>query len=163
MFRYLNGTRNLSLVYGGKIHSDKLLIAYTDADWASNPNDRKSISGNTFLLGGASIGWMSKKQTVTANSTCDAEYVAAAACARHVTWLRNLFLCLGFQQDGPTQIYCDNQAAISLSRDFQFHAKSKHIDIQHHYIHEYIKKGDIDVVHILSTENPADLFTELLS
>ena len=100
-------------------------MTYSDADWGSNPNDRKSILGNAYIMGGAAIGWLSKKKSITAISTCDAEYVAAAACARHVTWLRNLFLCSGFAQDAPTQLFCDNQAAISLTKDFQFHSKTK--------------------------------------
>ena len=128
VFRYLQGTSNLSLTYGGaRSWPQQILTAYTDADYASNPNDWRSILGSTYIIGGAAIGWMSKKQTVTATSTCDSEYVAAAACTRHVTWLRNLLQCLDFPQISATQIYCDNQAAISLTKDFQFHAKSKHI------------------------------------
>ena len=78
------------MTYGGK---DFDLVAYSDADWASNPNDWKSILGNAYLLDGAVIGWLSKKQSVTTNSTCDAKYVFVAFCARHVIWLRKLFYC----------------------------------------------------------------------
>ena len=86
VFRYLQGTQNLSLVYGGALSSpNQILMAYTDADYRSNPNNRRSISGSTYIIAGAVIGWMSKKQSVTATSTCDAEYVAAAACTRHIT------------------------------------------------------------------------------
>ena len=131
VFRYLQGTSNLSLTYGGaRSWPQQILTAYTDANYASNLNDWRSILGSTYIIGGAAIGWMSKKQTVTATSMCDSEYVAAAACTRHVTWLRNLLQCLDFPQISATQIYCNNQAAISLTKDFQFHAKSKHIDVK---------------------------------
>ena len=75
IFRYLNGTKELGLTYGGKSFD---LVTYSDADWASNLNDQKSISRNAYLLGSAVIGWLSKKESVTANSTCDAEYVSVA-------------------------------------------------------------------------------------
>ena len=103
---------------------------------------------------------MSKKQSITASSTCDAKYVAAAACTWHVTWLRNLLLCLGFPQPGPTSIYCNNQAAISLTKDFQFHAKSKHIDILVHLIWDKVSDGTILVSYVPSEENAADIFTK---
>ena len=161
VFRYLQGTQNLGLVYGGALSwPDQILTAYTDADYGSNPNDRRSISGSTYIIAGAAIGWMSKKQSVTATSTCYWEYVAAAACTRHVTWLQNLLLCLGFPQDGPTSVYCDNQATISLTRDFQFHAKSKHIDIHVHLIRDKVSDGTVLVSYVPSEENVADIFTK---
>ena len=161
VFRYLQGTKDLGLTYGGALSwPEQILTAYTDADYGSNPNDRRSISGSTYIIGGATIGWMSKKQSITATSTYDAEYVAAAACTRHVTWLRNLLLCLGFPQPGPTSIYCDNQAAISLTKDFQFHAKSKHIDIYVHLIRDKVSDGTVLVSYVPSEENAADIFTK---
>ena len=135
VFRYLKGTMDYGLVYRGDLAwPDKLIVAYTDADWGSDPNNRKSVTGNVYFLAGAAIGWLSKEQTMTATSTCESEYMAASACTRHITWLRTMFQDLGYKQENPTPIYCDNQAAIALSHDFQFHAKSKHIDIQHHFI-----------------------------
>lgn len=74
-----------------------------------------------YLLGGAAIGWLSKKQTITTTLSCEAEYAAACAFTWHTTWLRNVFEGLGYKQEVPTSIYCNNQAAISLSHDFQFH------------------------------------------
>ena len=121
LFKCLQGSANLGLTYGGaRSWPQQILIAYTDANYASKPNDRRSISGSSYLIGGAVIGCMSKKQTVTATSMCDSEYIAAAACTRHVTWLRNLLQCLNFPQISPTLIYCDNQAAISLTKIFNF-------------------------------------------
>ena len=117
-------------MYGGDLAwPDKLIVAYTDADWGSDPNNRKSVTGNVYFLAGAAIGWISKKQTVTATSTCKSEYVAASACTRHVTWLRTMFQDLGYQQENPTPIYCDNQAALTFACDTQFHVHSKHINI----------------------------------
>ena len=154
---YLNDTKDLGLTYGGKIFD---LVAYSDADWASNPNDWKSILGNAYLLGGAVIGWLFKKQSVTANSTCNARYVSAASCARYVNWLRNLSYCLGHPFTVPTPIYCNNQAAISLTKSFQFHSKSKHIDIHHHHKRDKVSDGSVTVSYVPSNENFADVLTK---
>ena len=125
---------------------DLPVVAYLDADRASNRNDQKSVSGNSFLLGRAAIGWLSKKQTITTNSACDAKYVSAAPCARHINWLRNLFLCLDFPPTVPTLIYCNNQATVSLTNNFQFHSKSKHIDNHHHYIRDKDSDDSLSVL-----------------
>lgn len=149
------------LVYGRQLTwPDRLITAFTDANWGSNPNNWKSIMGNTYLLGGATIGWLSKKQTVTATSSCKAEYVAISACAWHITWLRNVFKGLGHQQEVPTSIYCDNQAAISLSHNFQFHTCLKHINIQHHFIQDEVTNGTISISYVPTDENPADILTK---
>ena len=106
---------------------------------------------------------MVKKQSVTATSTCDAKYVAAAACTWHATWLCNLLLCLGFPQSGPTSIYCNNQATISLTKDFQFHAKLKHIDIHVHLICDKVSNLTILVSYVLLEEIVANIFTKGLA
>lgn len=161
VFQYLKGTIDLGLVYGGRTSwTSRLITAYSDADWGSNPNDQKSITGNVYLLGGAVIGWLSKKQSIVATSTCKAEYVATLECTWHVTWLRNMFSGLGFPQTIPTQIYCNNQAAIMLSKDFQFHVQSKHIDIQHHFIRDKINDDTIILSYMPTDENPADVLTK---
>lgn len=79
--RYLSRTSNHCLTYGGEDGwPTQLLISYTDSNFASNPNDRKSVTSNVHMLGGAAISWILKKQTVTATLTCEAKYVAASIC-----------------------------------------------------------------------------------
>ena len=141
---------------------NQLIKSYTDLDFTSNPVDRRSISGNIHLIGGAAISWLSKRQSITATSTCEAEYVAASQCTRHVAWLRALLDGLGYRQDIATVIFCDNQSAIALSKDFQFHSRSKHIDVQHHFIRDLVNNGSIEIRYVPSTENIADLLTKPL-
>lgn len=158
VFRYLNGTRTLGIVYG-RSH-DITLSGYTDADWGQDPSDRKSVSGYVFSISGGAISWSSKKQTSVALSTMEAEFVALAHGTKDAIWLRSLLFDLGFPQQNPTTIHCDNQAAIAFAHDHQFHARSKHIDIQCLFVRDHITKKDINVTYVSTKDNCADMFTK---
>jgi hypothetical protein len=160
IFRYLNGTRDLGIVY--KNCAKISLEGYTDADWGSNPIDRKSISGYTFLIGEGPITWASKKQRTVALSTMEAEYMAASLATREATWLRAMLKELGFQLEGPTALNTDNQSAIQFAKNSGFHSRSKHIDIQHHFIREKIISNEITIPYCASEDNFADIFTKAL-
>ena len=160
VFRYLNGTRNLGIVYrkGGEVEP----LGYTDADWGLNPNDRRSISGNVFLLALAAITWQSRKQPTIALSTLEAEYMAESLTARQVIWLRMVLAELGFRLAKPTTLMVDNQGAISYSTNPVHHARTKHIDIQHHFVREKIVSNEIEIQHCATDDNLADLLTKAL-
>lgn len=161
VFRYLAGTRDLAIVYGGFREDANIeFTGYLDADFAANPDDRKSISGNTYLLGGAAISWSCKKQTTIALSSTEAEYTAIAHAMRQAIWLRYLFEGLGYAQTEPTIIFGDNQSAIALTQDAQFHARSKHFDIQNHFVREKIEAGIIEIFYCPTNEMLADVFTK---
>ena len=131
VFRYLNGTRNYGITYGGK--TIPKLEGYSDADWGNSDFDRKSISGYVFLFGNAPISWASRKQRTVAVSTMEAEYMAASLATREAIWLRTLLTEIGLLQNKPTLPNIDNQSAIDFSKNQGSHSKSKHIDIQHHF------------------------------
>ena len=136
ILRYVAGTVNFGLWY---CHvSDCRLFGYTDSDWAGCLDDRKSTSGNCFSFGSGVVTWSSKKQETVALSTCEAEYTAASAAARQVMWLRNLLADFNFDQNGATQIFCDNRSAIEITRNPRFHGRTKHVDIQHHFIRQLV-------------------------
>jgi hypothetical protein len=159
VFRYLQGTRDLGLTYGGGDFTTQF-AAYSDADWGADINDRKSISGYVYLLSGGAISWSSKKQPTTALSSTEAEYMAATHATRHAIWLRQLLAELGFSQPGTSAIYGDNQSSIALTRDAQYHARTKHIDIRHHFIREHVDAGDIELVYCPTEDNMADILTK---
>ncbi|GJE99589.1 polyprotein [Phanerochaete sordida] len=161
VFRYLKGTQTLGITYGASRGLDP--TGYSDADWAQSLSDRRSISGYAFRLGNGVISWSSKKQATVALSTMEAEYIALSHAAKEAVWLRHLLGELGVITDSPTILFTDNQASIAYAHDNQFHARSKHIDIRHHFIRERIKSGDIKVVHCASEDNVADMFTKALS
>jgi hypothetical protein len=124
--------------------------------------NRKSISGFIIECGNGPLTWSSKQQIVVALSSCEAEYIACSHCACQVLWLRSLFHELGYAQNFPTPLYCDNQGTVACTHDPQSHSRMKHIDIRAHFIRDCINRRLIDVHHITGIENPADLLTKPL-
>ncbi len=124
------GTRDLALTYGGEWHD---LLGYTDADGTSEEH-RHAISGYAFLFDGGAISWLSRKQEIVTLSTAEAEYVAATHMAKEAIWLRRLLSELLSPLTSPTTIHCNNQAAIKLTHNNNYHARTKHIDIRYHFI-----------------------------
>ena len=152
--------RTHTLTYGGSDEDWKPeLNMYCDADWASS-SDRKSISGYVFLLAGGAICWSSKKQATITLSTAEAEYVAATHTAKQILWHRSLFNELEIQQLEILTLFSDNQAAISISHHPEFHTRTKHIDIAHHFLCDLVKSGTIKIIYIQTRENLADVFTK---
>lgn len=135
----MKGTLTHGILYT-KDGSDTF-IGYTDADWAGDADDRKSTSGYIFLLSGGAVSWRSQKQKCVALSTAEAEYIAMASTAQESVWLRQLIAELTNILEAPTLIYEDNQSAIAMTKNPQFHGRAKHIDIKHHYIREQVAQG----------------------
>jgi hypothetical protein len=158
VFAYLAGTKDLWLTYGD---SAKELEGYVDADGSMN-EERKAISGYAFLLDGGAVSWSSKKQEIIALSTTEAEYVAATHATKEALWLRSLIGELFGQFTGPTTLYEDNQGAIALTHDQQFHARTKHIDIRFHFIRWVIAEGKIKLIYCPTENMIADTLTKAL-
>jgi hypothetical protein len=106
-----------------------MLTRYTDADWANDLADRKSTSGYVFKLAGGVISWSSKKQPSIALLSTKAKYIAGAHMAKEVVWLQHLFSKVGLPDNGPTTLYMDNQSAIAIAKNPQFHDWTKHIKV----------------------------------
>ena len=158
IFRYLKGTRNYALTYGGT-NSNADINIYCDADWASHA-DRKSVSGYVVTIAGGAVAWSSKKQNTVALSTAEAEYISATHTAKQVLWHRSLFNELEIPQPKTSTIFTDNQAAISIGHNPEFHARTKHIDIALHFLRDHVEKGNLDLIYISTHNNLADLFTK---
>jgi hypothetical protein len=161
LFRYLKGMSALGITYNGNEEHEHP-IGYSDTDWAQNILDRKSISSQVFIFASAAVSWVSKKQPVTAISSMEAEYLALSFSVRHALWPRMLFNELGFPSKVPTMILTDNLATIALAKDPQYHAWSKHIDIWHHFIWEQIELKTVEIQHVPSENNLANLLTKAL-
>ncbi|GKB60742.1 putative ribonuclease H-like domain-containing protein, partial [Tanacetum coccineum] len=137
IFRYLKGQPKLGLWYPRD--SPFELEAFTDSDYAGASLDRKITTGGCQFLGRRLISWQCKKQTIVANSTTEAEYVAAANCHGQVLWIQNQMLDYGFNFMN-TRIYIDNEATICIVKNPVFHSKTKHIEIRHHFIRDSYEK-----------------------
>ncbi|GJS76323.1 hypothetical protein Tco_0726204 [Tanacetum coccineum] len=157
IFRYLKGQPKLGLWYPKDSPFD--LEAYTDSDYAGASLDRKSTTGGCQFLGSRLISWQCKKQTIVANSTTEAEYVAASSCCGQVLWIQNQMLDYGYNFMN-TKIYIDNESTICIVKNPVFHSKTKHIEIRHHFIRDSNEKKLIQMIKIHTDYNVADLLTK---
>ena len=158
IFRYLKGTRDLWLAYGG---AAKELVGYADAD-GSMGEDRKAISGYVFLVNAGAVSWSAKRQEIISLSTTESEYVAATYAAKEALWLRQLILQIFGLNLGPTNLFSDNQSAIALTKEHQYHAQTKHIDVRFHFIRWIIEDGKLRLIYCPTDEMVADALTKAL-
>mmetsp|Transcript_6386 Transcript_6386/g.7852 ORF Transcript_6386/g.7852 Transcript_6386/m.7852 type:complete len:171 (-) Transcript_6386:89-601(-) len=141
---------------------DLVLHGYCDADWAGDKNSRRSRTGYCFYLGGALISWKSKLQPTVAASTMEAEYVALAYAIHEARFLRMLLSELGFEQQSPTLIYEDNQAAIACATSKNYSGRAKHVELKYHITREAIVKQWCALQYCPSEDMKADVMTKLL-
>jgi len=155
IFKYLNYSINFKITYTGEGN----LIAYSDADFGGDKSDRKSTSGNLICIGNKPIFWSSKKQTVVALSTAEAEFISTAELTRKILWIKNILVEL-LDKDKPITIFTDNKPSKITIENGQFNNNMKHIDIRQHFIFDAYKNNKIKLEYI-STENMlADILTK---
>ena len=159
IFRYLRGTIQLGLLYSKEAETEAL-TGYTDADWGGDCNDYKSTTGYLFQIGGTAVTWKSKKQSCVALSTAEAEYMALSSAAQEAVWMRELISDLRNPPATSTEILEDNQSAISMAKNPQFHGRTKHINIKYHFIREQIANGTICLKYCPTEDMLADLLTK---
>jgi hypothetical protein len=137
------------------------LVGYSDSDYAGCKVDRKSTSGTCQFLGRSVVSWSSKKQTSVALSTTKVEYVAAGQCCAQLLWMRQTLWDFNYNLS-KVPLLCDNESAIHMADNPVEHSHTKHIDIRHHFLRDHQQKGDIEVYHINTENQLADIFTKPL-
>ncbi|KAJ0802818.1 putative RNA-directed DNA polymerase [Helianthus annuus] len=160
ILRYVSATLEYGIWYEGG--AAVKVIGYSDSDWARSDEDRKSISAYVFSIGSSVVSWSSKKQQVVALSSTEAEYISATGAACQAVWMRQLLSELGYKQEEATEIYCDNESAIFMSKNAAFHSRSKHIDIKFHYIKSMVDSKQIKLKPCKTEDQIADLLTKPL-
>ncbi|KAJ9509995.1 hypothetical protein QJQ45_011674 [Haematococcus lacustris] len=159
VLRYVASTVSHGLAFGGA----EGLVGFCDADFAGDLDTRRSTTGFVFTMHGAAVSWSSRRQPTVAVSTTEAEYMAASAAAKEALWLRVLLadLSVGSAVE-PVTIMCDNEAAITLIKHPIASARSKHIDVLHHFVRERAARGELVFKYLASGANVADAMTKAL-
>ena len=163
VYHYVRGTSDYALVYNRSTNG-LALTGYVDADWAADVNTRRSVTGYVFTLAGGAVSWASRKQHSTALSSTEAEYMAASQATTEAIWLRNLrreLKQLEAPYSGPLLI--DNQSAIALIKNAEFHERTKHIAVRYHFIRERYESGEIAIEYCPTGDQVADVLTKGLS
>ncbi|GJP60893.1 hypothetical protein CLOP_g16203 [Closterium sp. NIES-67] len=138
------------------------LTAFSDASWASEPEDMTSVGGFICCVGGGPTAWESKKQVDQALSSVESEYMALFRAIREVVWQRRLLAELGEEQQGPTPLYCDSQGAIALAKNPVLHGLTKHMKVKWHWVRSMVTAGEVELHYVKTTAQPADMMTKRL-
>ncbi|KAM5574982.1 hypothetical protein ABKV19_014096 [Rosa sericea] len=165
VLRYLKKTKSHMLVYR-RIEDQELEVeAYTDASYKSDSDDLKSTSGYIFVMAGGAISWKTAKQTLTATSTFQAEYIAIFEATGHALWLKNFIAHLKIVESvsRPITIYCDNASAVFFSKNNKRSSGSKNIDVKYFAVRESVRDEEIEVVKIGTKDQLADPLTKALA
>lgn len=161
VLRYIKGTLDYGVWFN--YNQDFNFHGFSDSDWGGSLDDMKSTSGYCFTLGSGMFSWSSKKQDIVAQSTAEAEFIAAAAAVNQALWLRKILVDLQMTQAEPTRVFVDNQAAIAISNNSVFHGKTKHFNIKLYFLREVQKEGEVLLQYCKTEDQLADIFTKTLS
>ncbi|KAL3629467.1 hypothetical protein CASFOL_026689 [Castilleja foliolosa] len=161
ILRYLSGTFR----YGLDLNKSEYLnvVGFSDSDWAGDIDDRRSVSGYCVFLGRNLVSWSSKKQQCVSRSSTEAEYRSLAQVTSEISWIKYLLDELKVVQTKVPQIWIDNQSAIYLSSNPVLHARTKHIELNYHFVREKVAAGLVRVDYVPSADQSADILTKPLS
>jgi hypothetical protein len=162
ILRYLKGTLGYGCKYEKGAELKPMLLGYSDSDFAGDMEDRKSTTGVGYFLNGSLVTWASQKQKIVALLSCEAEYVAAVAAACQGIWLSRLVADFLGTKETTVRLLMDNLSAIALSRNPVHHDRSKHIDTRYHFLRECVEEGKVEIEHVGTAEQVADIFTKAL-
>jgi len=160
ILRYVQGTLNLGLKV--RPSQSMMVSAFSDADWAGCPDDRRSTGGFAVFLGCNLVSWCAKKQPTVSRSSTEAEYKALANATAEVMWIQKLLDELGVQHPRAARLWCDNIGAKYLSANPVFHARTKHIEIDFHFVRERVAQKLLEIHFINSADQLADGFIKPL-
>ena len=158
ILKYLKGTPGKRLFF--KKNEERDVKVFSDADWARSVSDRRSTSGYCSFVWGNLGTWRSKKQTVVARSSAEAELRSTAHGICEALWLKMLLKELGVTIESSLKIYCDNKAAIDISHNPVHHDRTKHVEVDRHFIKEKIDEGIISITYVPTSDQVADILTK---
>ena len=169
VLRYFAGTADLSLEFGmeqsaisAPVHGFAHCCAITDADWATDEKDRRSISGYCFYFLNSLVSWSSTKQKTVSLSSTESEYYAMTHALKEVLWIRLFLTIHRLPIPRPFPLLCDNQSAMALVESEAVSSRSKHIDVRYHFIRNHISEGSFQTTWIPTNDMTANIFTKPL-
>ena len=154
IIKYVGGTCDYGLFYCKEFNLS--LAGFSDSEWASNADDKKSITGGCFYVGANLAVWMSKKQNSVSLFTAEAEYIAGGSCCSQLLWMKKVLTDYGISQDTMV-VYCDNSSAIDISKNPVQHSKTKHIEIR-----DLVERNIVCLEYIPTERQNANIFTKPL-
>ncbi|KAK4364123.1 hypothetical protein RND71_015481 [Anisodus tanguticus] len=161
ILRYIKSAPGKRLLFKDRGH--ELIVGYTDIDYAGSPSNRRSTFGYYVLIGCNLVSWKSKKQSVVARSNAESEYRAMAVATCELVWTKQLLRELKFGEISQMKLVCDNKEALHIASNPVFHERTKHIEIDCHFVRKKIISGDIVTKFVKSSDQLADIFTKCLT
>lgn len=160
MLRYLKGNPGLGLLL--RADNNLQVYAYYDSDWGACPLMRRSLTGYFVTLNGSPVSWKTKKHATVSHSSVEAKYRSMATATSELVWLKSLLASLVVFLDQRMKLFCNSQAAMHIAKNPVFHERTKHIEIDCHFVSERLVSGDLVLSYLPSNQQPADIFTKAL-
>ena len=162
--KYVLTTEDMGLTYdSGILVNFKGLWkieAYSDSDFAGDRDSRLSVTGFSIFIGNCLVSWKSRSQKTVTLSSTEAEYVAVSEVCMEILFIRQILEFLKIKIDYPVTVFCDNIGAIFLGYNDKNSKRTKHVDIRHHYVRQYVEDGTVKIIFVRSEENSADTYTK---
>lgn len=159
ILRYIKGSLDMALEYRGDQHAVPI-EAFSDADWANDVNDRRSVTGYAFKIFGCTVAWLTRKQPTVSLSSTEAEFVALCTAGCEGVWMKRLLSDLGVTITGPVVYHEDNQSCILVAKDPRDSRRMKHVDVKYYFIRDLVQRGQISIQYIPSEKQQADILTK---
>ena len=144
-------------------HGHTHIECFSDANWAGSKVDRRSTSSYCVFIRGNLVSWKSKKQNVVSRSSAESEYRAMAQSVCEIMWIYQLFTEIDLKTSVPAKLWCDNQAALHIASNLVFHERTKHIEIDCHFVREKIQQGLISTLYVKTGDQLGDILTKALN
>jgi len=143
---YLKGAPGREILYQNHGHTQ--IECFSDADWAGSKMGRRSTTGYCVFLGGNLVSWKSKKQHVVSRSSAESEYRAMEKATCEIIWIYQLLMEIGLNMSLPTRLWCDNKATLHIATNLVFHERTKHIEVDCHFVREKLQQGLITTSYV---------------